>query len=114
MCIRDKRIGPYSYVYLAENVLEDGPTKQRVVANLGRKEVVLAQNPNATHKQQLQGLFEVMLKSNYYAGKLAVAYFFAAAPNANELDWLLPAVTPPRPDPPSPPPPLPRAQTPQP
>ena len=39
---RDKRIGPYTYVYLVENVRENGRTKQRIVANLGRKEVVVA------------------------------------------------------------------------
>jgi Transposase DDE domain len=39
---RDKRIGPYTYVYLVENVREEGRTKQRIIANLGRKEVVVA------------------------------------------------------------------------
>ena len=38
----DKRIGPYTYVYLVENVREEGRTKQRIIANLGRKEVVVA------------------------------------------------------------------------
>ena len=42
MFARDKRIGPYSYVYLVENVRENGRTKQRIVANLGRREVVVA------------------------------------------------------------------------
>ena len=42
MFARDKRIGPYTYVYLVENVREEGRTKQRIIANLGRKEVVLA------------------------------------------------------------------------
>jgi hypothetical protein len=42
MFARDKRIGPYSYVYLVENVRENGRTKQRIIANLGRKEVVVA------------------------------------------------------------------------
>ena len=37
---RDKRIGPYSYVYLVENLRENGRTKQRIIANLGRREVV--------------------------------------------------------------------------
>jgi hypothetical protein len=41
-CSRDKRIGPYTYVYLVENVREEGRTKQRIIANLGRKEVVVA------------------------------------------------------------------------
>ena len=42
MFARDKRIGPYSYVYLVENVREDGRTRQRIIANLGRKEAVVA------------------------------------------------------------------------
>src|SRR6267143_352880 len=42
MFARDKRIGPYTYVYLVENVREEGRTKQRIIANLGRKEVVVA------------------------------------------------------------------------
>src|SRR5882672_5497490 len=32
----------YTYVYLVENVREEGRTKQRIIANLGRKEVVVA------------------------------------------------------------------------
>src|SRR5215471_4606201 len=42
MFAREKRIGPYSYLYLVESVRENGRTKQRIIANLGRKEVVLA------------------------------------------------------------------------
>src|ERR1700751_5916588 len=42
MFARDKRIGPYTYVYLVENVREEGRTKQRIIANLGGKEVVVA------------------------------------------------------------------------
>src|SRR5215475_15475857 len=42
MFARDKRIGPYTYVYLVENVREEGRTKQSIIANLGRKEVVVA------------------------------------------------------------------------
>ena len=42
MFARDKRIGPYTYIYLVENVRENGRTKQRIIANLGRKEVVVA------------------------------------------------------------------------
>ena len=42
MFARDKRIGPYTYVYLVENGREEGRTKQRIIANLGRKEVVVA------------------------------------------------------------------------
>ncbi len=42
MFARDKRIGPYTYVYLVENVRENGRTKQRIIANLGRREVAVA------------------------------------------------------------------------
>ena len=42
MFLREKRIGAYSYVYLVETVREDGTTKQRIIQNLGRKEVVQA------------------------------------------------------------------------
>ena len=37
MFARDKRIGPYTYVYLVENVREEGRTKQRIIANLGAR-----------------------------------------------------------------------------
>ena len=40
MFVRDKRIGPYTYVYLVETVREDGRVKQRIIRNLGRKEEV--------------------------------------------------------------------------
>ena len=42
MFAREKRIGPYTYIYLVENVREAGRSKQRIIANLGRKEVVSA------------------------------------------------------------------------
>ena len=42
MFVRDKRIGPYTYVYLVENVREGGRAKQHIIANLGRKEMVVA------------------------------------------------------------------------
>ena len=42
MFVREKRIGAYTYVYLVETVREDGKTKQRIICNLGRKEVVAA------------------------------------------------------------------------
>ena len=48
MFARDKRIGPYTYVYLVENGREEGRTKQRIIANLGRKEVVVARAAIAT------------------------------------------------------------------
>lgn len=40
MFAREKRIGPYTYVYLVETVREDGRVKQRIISNLGRKEDV--------------------------------------------------------------------------
>lgn len=42
MFVREKRIGAYSYLYLVETVRENGKTKQRIIRNLGRKEVVEA------------------------------------------------------------------------
>jgi len=42
MFVREKRIGSYSYLYLVETVRQDGKTKQRIIRNLGRKEVVEA------------------------------------------------------------------------
>ena len=42
MFVREKRIGGYSYLYLVETVRESGTTKQRIIRNLGRKEVVKA------------------------------------------------------------------------
>jgi hypothetical protein len=42
MFVREKRIGAYSYLYLVETVRENGHTKQRIIRNLGRKEVVEA------------------------------------------------------------------------
>jgi DDE family transposase len=41
MFVREKRIGPYAYVYLVETVREDGHVKQRIIRTLGRKEDVL-------------------------------------------------------------------------
>jgi len=35
-------LAPTTYVYLVENVREEGRTKQRIIDNLGRKEVVVA------------------------------------------------------------------------
>ena len=42
MFVREKRINGYTYLYLVESVREDGRAKQRIIKNLGRKEVVLA------------------------------------------------------------------------
>ena len=42
MFVREKRIGSYSHLYLVETVRENGKTKQRIIRNLGRKEVVEA------------------------------------------------------------------------
>jgi transposase len=40
MFVREKRIGPYTYIYLVETVREDSHVKQRIIRNLGRKEEV--------------------------------------------------------------------------
>ena len=40
MFVREKRIGPYTYVYLVETVRDDGRVRQRIIRNLGRKEEV--------------------------------------------------------------------------
>ena len=42
MFVREKRINGYTYLYLVENVREDGRAKQRIIKNLGRKEAVVA------------------------------------------------------------------------
>ena len=42
MFVREKRINGYTYLYLVETVREDGRAKQRIIKNLGRKEVVVA------------------------------------------------------------------------
>src|SRR5689334_9009628 len=42
MFVREKRINGYTYVYLVETVREDGRAKQRIIKNLGRKEVLAA------------------------------------------------------------------------
>ena len=42
MFVREKRIGPYTYIYLVETVRQGGHVKQRIIRNLGRKEVVEA------------------------------------------------------------------------
>ena len=42
MFVREKTVNGYTYLYLVENVREDGRTKQRIIRNLGRKETVLA------------------------------------------------------------------------
>ena len=41
MFVREKRINGYTYLYLVETVREDGRAKQRIIKNLGRKEVVV-------------------------------------------------------------------------
>jgi hypothetical protein len=40
MFVREKRIGPYTYIYLVETVRQGGHVKQRIIRNLGRKEEV--------------------------------------------------------------------------
>ena len=42
MFVREKKIKGYSYLYLVESVREGKQTKQRIIRNLGRKDVVLA------------------------------------------------------------------------
>ena len=42
MFVREKTVNGYTYLYLVENVREDGRTKQRIIRNLGRKDAVLA------------------------------------------------------------------------
>ena len=42
MFVREKRINGYTYLYLVESVREDGRAKQRIIKNLGRKDVVVA------------------------------------------------------------------------
>lgn len=42
MFVREKHISGYTYLYLVESVREDGRSKQRIIKNLGRKEVVVA------------------------------------------------------------------------
>ena len=40
--VREKHINGYTYLYLVESVREDGRAKQRIIRNLGRKEVTVA------------------------------------------------------------------------
>lgn len=42
MFVREKTVNGYTYLYLVENVRENGRAKQRIIRNLGRKEAVLA------------------------------------------------------------------------
>ena len=42
MFVREKTVNGYTYLYLVENVRENGRTKQNIIRNLGRKEAVLA------------------------------------------------------------------------
>src|SRR5947209_8540337 len=42
MFVREKHINGYTYLYLVESVREDGRSKQRIIKNLRRKEVVVA------------------------------------------------------------------------
>jgi DDE family transposase len=42
MFVREKRIGPYTYVYLVETARDQGKVRQRIIANLGRKKDVAA------------------------------------------------------------------------
>ena len=40
--VREKHISGYTYLYLVESVREEGRAKQRIIKNLGRKEIVVA------------------------------------------------------------------------
>src|ERR687886_1456887 len=40
MFVREKRIGPYTYLYRVETGRDGGATKQRIIKNLGRKDEV--------------------------------------------------------------------------
>jgi hypothetical protein len=40
--VREKRINGYTYLYLVDSVREQGRAKQRIIKNLGRKEIVVA------------------------------------------------------------------------
>ena len=42
MFLREKTINGYTYLYLVESVREGTRTKQQIIKNLGRKDVVLA------------------------------------------------------------------------
>src|ERR1700749_3459791 len=42
MFVREKQINGYTYLYLVESVREDGRANQRIIKNLGRKEIVVA------------------------------------------------------------------------
>jgi len=42
MFVREKTVNGYTYLYLVENVRENGRSKQHIIRNLGRKEAVLA------------------------------------------------------------------------
>ena len=42
MFVREKHINGYTYLYLVESVRENGRAKQRIIKNLGRKEIVVA------------------------------------------------------------------------
>jgi hypothetical protein len=42
MFVREKHINGYTYLYLVESVREEGRAKQRIIKNLGRKEIVVA------------------------------------------------------------------------
>src|SRR6476619_2389684 len=42
MFVREKHINGHTYLYLVESVREQGRAKQRIIKNLGRKEIVVA------------------------------------------------------------------------
>jgi hypothetical protein len=69
MFAREKRIGPYTYIYLVENVREDGRSKQRIIANLGRKEVVSARGDLDRLTRSLARLAQRSLVLSLLAGE---------------------------------------------
>src|SRR5437016_5623673 len=94
MFARDKRIGPYTYVYLVENIREGGRAKQRIIANLGRKEVVVAHG-DLDRLQEIElaqdgKRFLLRTPTTGVAGKLFQAVGVALPPNVQELPLATP------------------------
>src|SRR5215203_6834203 len=72
MFVRVKKIGPYEYLYLVENVREGGRHVQRVIKALGRRDVI-------ENSDLLDGLIasaarhsrRSIVLSSFYRGELA-------------------------------------------
>jgi hypothetical protein len=54
MFVREKRIGPYSYLYLVESVRENGKSKQRIIHTLGLREGDKALVGNSAYRRYLK------------------------------------------------------------